>query len=877
MIFCIIGAISILVAHQSNLAFKEAISNGYSDLDGKISSPGGFEDLDLEDIPLKLSNISIDSNLSVCFSVIIAVNIVAENNETFTIPFFGLDDNLLTRMNISDRNSIVTRMDQDLINVSSIDDSSKNYQISINENESIVNDWLFSSIIRKTQSYYSLQLKHDKYNYRKYFLMGNLSFCIEVAKELEITEANVGSFFYGFIDESILENFSPEEVLDIIDQYEKNLYLELVRIGIDPDYISISSSIDIDIHNTLVSIYSDIYDIQLLSIPNIVLIFLLIFTIDVGVNGILKSLRKKLWLKGFSDRKINTMFFIIEIIPDLAAFLLSMLLVLLLGQILNITNLLNITFVKTLGLTFIIIILCKVINFFFLNKTKRNGTTEESVSKRLSDRTLNIVKISSIVLLMLVVFMQIARVFTSLFWFPLINGSTKIIFDVFTAIILLLIIIILFSSKFKGKSVFSKQSKLRNLFKRLFTNEKKKILAQQLIVFSFYLLLTFMIVNYQAMSVYSNRNENIFDIEITYHGSQDTGIDLSQIQNVTTALPEVKNMSLEDRLDANVIFDLKQCKSRICAINTSIYSEKDLGWNHFIGITGDSNRNILSQMNNGTIIISQKLADQIGARVGDYITLDDEDFLIGNGTGVDVIIENLEVVGISDMLPKLHGNVYYSNPCAIIDFKIVDDLRRNLNSTRIAQTLRFDLEYETENETLIQILQSQTLDSFIEILNLDLLPYVFITINSASYNNPSNVGPSYYDIYLNFLRFEIAFEIIFLPIITLIFNKKILSSINSKFQILGSRGFDDKLMRRHYRKEVFSSIIAGNILGIVIGITVCLMKLSYSLPSLFLIGNFSILIEAAILILLSIIIGLGTLGMLNISLNKNLKTLKDGG
>jgi len=867
-----IGGLALAVAYQSSSVFKEAILNSNYDLDGHIDS---FENLDLEDIPLKLGDISIDSNLTVNFGIIIAVNIVTENNNTIPIPFFGLDDNLLTRLNISDSNSIVTGMDQNMINVSSVEDISKNHQISINKNESIVDDWLFSRIIKSTNHFYHLQLDSYSYNYEKYYLIGNHSCCIQVAKELELNASNVGSIFYGFIDESILEISSPEEVIDLVDLYVKDLYLEFIRIGTNPDCIDINTSINNVIHNALVAVYNDIYDIQWLSIPNIVLIFLLIFTMDVGVMGILKNLRKKLWLKGFSDRKINTIFFVIEVIPDLAAFLLSLLLMFILGRILGITNLLDFTFVRTLIQTFVIIFLCKVINFFFLNRPKKKtDTIRESTSNESSNKPLKIVKITSFTLLLLVVFMQISRIFTPLFWFPVIDGTTEIIFDVFTAIIFLLNIVILFTPRFEGKPIFSKQNELRTLFKRLFASEKKRIVAQQVTIFIFYLLLTFMIVDYQAMNAYSDKPENLFDVELHIIASPGTGIELSQIQNVTTALPEIKNVSVEDFFGSTVVFDLKQSDAGIHAINTSIYSEKDLYWNHFIGAGGNSNKDILSSMNNRTIILNQKLAKELGARVGDNITLNAEDFPAGNDTNyIDVIIANLEVIGIYDSLLEFSD----LDLCAVVDFTLLDDLRTSLNLSRCVQNIKFDLHYETDNETLIQILQSETLDSFEKLLDLDV--NYLLEINSVS----SYVAPEaeefslYNDTYASFVWFEVVFGVIFLSMITLVFNNKILSSLNSKFHILGSRGFDDKLLRKDYRKDVFSSIITGNILGIVIGLIISFLKLSYGLPILFLIGNYSILIEVAILILLSIVVVFGTLGMLQINLNKNLKTLKNGG
>ena len=371
VVFGMIGGLAISVAHQSSIVFEEAISHRNYDLYGYARS---FEGFDPEDIPLKLDEISIDFNLTAYFGVVIGVNIVTESNETLTIPYFGLDDNFLARLNISDSNSIVTGITQDLINASSVEDSSKSCQLSINRNESIIDDWLFTRLIKTRSDFYFLhqfRTSPTMINYEKYFLIGNLSFCIQVSKQLDTFGANVGSLLFGFIDESLLEILSPEEVVDLANLYAKNLYLEFIKIGINPDYLDIDSDIERVIHNALVAVYNDVYDIQWLSIPNIVLIFLLVFTMDVGVNGILKNIREKLWLKGFSDRKINTIFFFIEVIPDLAAFLLSLLLMFSLGRILGITSLLDVTFVRTLAQTFVIIFLCKIINFFFISKLKK--------------------------------------------------------------------------------------------------------------------------------------------------------------------------------------------------------------------------------------------------------------------------------------------------------------------------------------------------------------------------------------------------------------------------------------------------------------------------------------------------------------------------
>lgn len=876
-IFSLIGILLI----ATSLPFKFQFAKDFAELPAEIStsvSQHGMTSLSHEEIQQKMESLSLD-DVSLEYGVIVSLK-CSDNGEELIVPYIGLTDNLLEKINVSDKNIILkVEGEPSQINVTN-PNLNETLQVTINtaKSKELTKNSLFENIFWIMLNY-NLFSQQQNPNLASFSFIGNLSYGFEIAEELQIESDMLGVFFYGFLEEKTIERLTIDEISNKIEQTEIDLFQELIINGFEQDFINIHSPARYLFETINKEIDEEITVIQCLSIPNLILVLLLVFTLEIGLLSLLKTNGYIFWSRGLSSAKLKFLFYSLELVADLLIGLLIFGLFSTFIYLFKLPNSLIISLLLTYGIVFISILLSKLVHFISINYQPMLKTEHEKGDKKEKLIIPQKIKILSIVLLIFAFLIQLFGTFESLFWFPVISGIKGIVFEVIISIVMLSNLLVIFFST--NDNYLKKESppNLKTLTKRLFEDGLKRFRIQRFTITGLYALLIFLLLQSTTARIYTNtiqNNEPIFDIVLYFKSSEVyDGFNTSVVENLASEIPEIKNLCPYNAFGASIIGERRMENTNVFAFNASSYNDLDLMWEHFVGTKGCLYKeNPFDNLNTKSILINEHLAEKIGARVGDKIIMNAPFFTVKDGNIISIRVENLEVIGIVDTLP-MPSFTHETLPFAYVDFSLLEQFTNEQNLNSKSLYFGFNLNLTIDELISEQEKQNQILNLILDQLNISSsMDYSVIVKDNKEI---VNVFQAETEAQTFFIYFEIGFVLFLLPITTLVLSRRLIESINPSLVRLGARGYSDKEMRMTYTKEIFSSFTSSIIIGLLVGLITCLIYFRYDYPRLFIATNSQLLLSIIALLVIVLFGGIVSLGSVLLISVRQIKTINNKG
>lgn len=875
IIFCLIGIVFIATALPFKLLFFEEFSKLPAEMSMSISQHG-ITTLSHEQLQQEITTLSLDET-KLEYGLVISLK-ASINDEELVIPFIGLSNFLMENMNLSDTNEIyLVNRYQSIINVTNPNLNNNILTLSITENNTLNKDILFDHISWIIRNY---NLFSQLHGWSSVFLVGNFSYAFTIAEELQITTNEIGVFFIGFLEDDSIERFTIDQIENKIEKIEISLFQKLVTIGFKQDFLNIHSPA----RNTLELIKSETNEeigiIQRLSIPNIILILILIFALEIGLSSILRKKGYIFWSRGLSKTRLKIVFFSFELLSDLIVSLLVMGLFSISIYLFKLPSSTIISLLFTYLIVFALILLSKLLHFFTLEYFPKDKVSQKNTYKTKGIVISQKIRTISSILFIISLMFQIFAIIEPLFWFPIISNIKGIIFDIVTSFIILVNLVIFFFSKTNNSHEIDSINNMKNMLKRLFKNGLKEIRIHHFAITGLNsLLILFLLLN-TTSRVYTNTKadyRNIFDFTIYDRRITDVhyaGFNLSTVENLPNEIPEIRDLSPFNGFGASIIGKKIMESTSVYVFNSSKYANLDLVWDHFIGMYGKyRNENPFNNLDNNSILINEHIAEKIGARVGDKITLSAPYFDILDNNLISIQVDNLEVIGIVDTLP-VPIFTYQITPFAFIDYSLLEQMIKDYNLGCKAYWFSFNLDLNN-NETLSsQEKQNEIISSIISQLNVSSSADYIIVSNDE--NEIINIFQAESKATKIFIWFEICFIFVLLPIIVLILSNRMLANVLPSLKILGSRGYSIKNMRKVYNSEIFTSLISSVMMGLFIGMIIGLIYIRYFYPKMY-IATSGQLWLSIISILISVIMGgIISFGIMVLITTKSIKSVNKG-
>lgn len=876
IIFCLIGIVFIATALPFKLLFFEEFSKLPAEMSMSISQHG-ITTLSYEELQQQLTSISLEEAKLEC-GLVISLK-ASINDEELVIPFIGLSNFLMENMNLSDTNNIyLVNRYQTTINVTNPYLNDNFLTFSITENNTLNKDILFDHISWIIRPY---NLFSQLHGWSSVSLVGNFSYAFTIAEELQIsTTDEIGVFFIGFLEDDSIERFTIDQIENKIEKIEISLFQKLVAIGFKQDCINIHSPA----RNTLELIKSETNEeigiIQRLSIPNIILILILIFALEIGLSSILRKKGYIFWSRGLSKTRLKIVFFSFELLSDLIVSLLVMGLFSISIYLFKLPSSTIISLLFTYLIVFVLILLSKLLHFFTIKYYPKDRIFQKNIYKTKGIVISQKIKIIGFILFIISLILQIFSIIEPLFWFPIISNIKGIIFDIVTSFIILVNLVIFFFSKTSNSLKIDFIYNMKNMLKRLFKNGLKEIRIHHFAITGLNsLLILFLLLN-TTSRVYTNTKanyRNIFDFTIYDRRITDVhyaGFNLSTVENLPNVIPEIRDLSPYNGFGASIIGKKIMESTSVYVFNSSKYANLDLVWDHFIGMYGKyRNENPFNNLDNNSILINEHIAEKIGARVGDKITLSAPYFDILDNNLISIQVDNLEVIGIVDTLP-VPIFTYQITPFAFIDYSLFEQMIKDYNLGCKASWFSFNLDLNNNESISSQEKQNEIINSIISQLNVSSSADYIIISNDE--NETINIFQAESKASKIFIWFEICFIFVLLPIIVLILSNRMLTNVLPSLKILGSRGYSTKKMRKVYINEIFTSLISSVMMGLFIGIIISLIYFRYLYPKMY-IATSGQLWLSIISILVSVIMGgIISFGIMVLITAKSIKSVNKG-
>ncbi|MHA1852770.1 MAG: hypothetical protein ACTSUF_04580 [Candidatus Heimdallarchaeaceae archaeon] len=587
-------------------------------------------------------------------------------------------------------------------------------------------------------------------------------------------------------------------------------------------------------------------EIEFLSVPNLLIIFGLIFSIRVLAIETIEKELKIISKKGLSLKSIAWTCYLIDFIIDLIALLLIELIIVLVLVSYNAIELLmyNYHFVLPFVVITVLINLTKLSKYIkrgLFSSRKENTMMQFRSSKPKS--TLNkiivipySIKVLSIFAIVLLFVFQLIHLFAPLmFKYPILFKHANKTYSYLSASIFILCFIILFLPS-KPHSKTAKQTlTLTNLLRRLFSTNFRRIKSQRIIIVSLFIILTlFGLI--QTSNKYSTHFKNNYGMTYdAYVRSEPLGppYPYEKVSALPHDIPEIKQIfpiiygttyiTLSEHYAISAIFG---------AINTSLYNNKDLGWNHFFG---KEKQTFSSIFENNSVVITADLAEKLGARINDIITIS---FQYGNDANkTRITLSELRIGAIADYLPiyyYLDVETHYNLPIIYFDISLIFDYCNEHKSEKFISAIGIDFkdgisgidEKEAIVKKITDYLEVENYAIFEESKHLLELSRVSSSISIIDASDPVDL----------FICFNIIFSLVFLIAFTFIQSKQLLSLVSVELRQLGFRGCKDSLIQKSFIAEFRKVIIGSVIVGISIATFVFLHYLSLTYYALFLIS-----------------------------------------
>ncbi len=839
------GSTTIAITITFNANFRDELNNLSVSLSTSLPQ-NSMPDISLEGLFDILSSISANDD-SLGYGFVISFQFTSQN-ETMNIPFIGLSDDLIEFLGFNDQEIIgSTGFTNKSVNLfEPFPTDSKSYNINITKIEDLSTNNLFeyTQFIIETNNLLSLNYTTKRFSH---FLLGNLTVVSDLVNHFDIDSRELGAFFLELLDSGVyLNRLKIDEMENEIFRREKIIFQSLVEKGFNPEFIIFDSPLRVAINNLERKMNKEISLIQLLSIPNLVIVLILLFTLEVGASKFMKAERKTLKSRGISDKKIVFLFFAHELISDLIVVFISQAIFSSIIYLLGLPKSLIFSLFQTYVLVYFLLTLFKLLSFADISKEDSSKKTKKRGKKHLRGRKKFFTRkywISASIIFIFTI--ELFIIFEPLFWFPIIRGVIKIIIDILAVAIVsyLLLTSIISNSEYEKKELLN----LKNLLFRLYSKGLKKIRMQCIVTLSLYTLLFYLVVFQTANQTFSNIYKDKGMICDFYLDNNDqSGFNFNEVKNLTKLIPKIKEICTLQGGAGYVLGEEEIIPTQLWAINSSFYSSNDLGWEHFIGFKSSGLRNTnLEDLRSKKIIINQRLAEKSGLRVGDVTSLDINFRTISE---VELLppIRNLTVFGIVDTLPLLRTFSSTIHNYVFIDISLLLEIYSEIGVDAKISSFGVNLVLDENNS---QTDKKAEIDNVIESIlgELELLR-INVGIITSFYELAENQAGTYFTV------FDIIFAVIFLPLTTVIFSRATIKTLAPSLIQLGTRGYPDRKLRKSYITKVYSSLVFSSLMGLVLGLIIGLIYVRSFFPSLLSANNIHFYSQIS-LFLLTIFVG----------------------
>ena len=875
LIFCLIGSATIATTIPETKLLKEELNEKEVHLRAiiKQETMSGFS---LDDILSTLSSLSIE-NLTLDYCIIIYL-IYEYKNESFFIPYIGFTDTLLDVIGINNQEIIGSNEFETLsVNLtkpipnSNLTNFTKSYLLNITRKDDLsstnISRYLITNILNSNGMtlYYNTLYYNAGYKISNYFLVGNISILSDLVNFFDIKSREMGAFVVGFLEKGYINKLTIDKLQKEMVSKEKELFQQLIKNGFNPENIIIYS-IKLDIHNSLNRTNDYVLrTIKYLSIPNLIIIFALLFTVEPGVYRLLKRKSKLFWSRGLSTKKVVTIFTCIEFLTDFSIFIIAQVIFSSIIYQYEISTFFIVSLLKTSALVFLLILICKTINILMIVKKNivRNSKTGVIIRKDKMPKGLG--KASLVALPVIVVVFQLFIIIEPLYWVPIFKGFIEIIGYIFCYILLLVTIVYHITLRMKqNQKSEQKNIKLENLLSRFFLIALKKIRIQQVITTFLYGLLFYLVMFSHTEQTFSNLYTNEMPIcDLNFISFKDEGFNYYDVMNLKTKISEIEEIYPFSSSSGYIITTEFYSNSYLSFIDSSVYSLQDLGWNHFIGYKSQKYGNeILNNLKGRNVIINQYLAERSGLRIGENISLEiDLKDIIGHedlqeisyGQTYSIHLDNLTIIGIVDVLPGVTFEKEYD---VVIDISLLLEVFSSLKlEPRIIEfginlNLAENLSSEDKKEKTNEII-----DSILKDLNLSETTHSLSITTKEEYKSRFVLSNPKVEKY--FIVLDLFIAVLFLPLTMVIFSRVTINSVAADLIQISNRGYSAKKLRKSFAGKIYHSLLGSMGYGILLGLVTGLIYARTRLISLFLATNLDFYFD--IMIYLFTILAIGSL------------------
>ncbi|HUT82151.1 MAG TPA: hypothetical protein VMZ29_13195 [Candidatus Bathyarchaeia archaeon] len=800
------------------------------------------------------------------------------NNQTIDLPVFGLTDSLFDFLGYPNRKIISSQdLAYNTINLSLPEDpNSAIYSLPINDYQNFSYDDNYDILERIL---YGRDMTPPLYDDFDQFLCVNITTINDIIMEFPRNSLAISAFIIVQFDDDYLRQLSINKIEQIIHEEKLSIFLDCLKGGFTSDFIHFYSYLQGAIITIKADIGYEITSIQILSLPNIIIVIIIIFSVDLGMYNLLKKKGKFLWTRGLSLKRTIFILIISEIITDLLMVVIAQLVFSIIILALNLPYfILKSLFISNM-LVFTIISLSKFIRFSIKHKSILSVNKVESVfdepvehdEHQIKNRKITFTITITLIILLIVLFLQLYLIFEPLFWFPLIRGSMRLVMNIFSIIAIIIALLgysfLSYNNKKKNEGIFN----FETLFKKLFKNKlKMKITQQRIITFGLCILLTFLLFYYISDINYAK--SRLESTEISWDVMLDNfspGFNYSKIPDLPKSISEI-NLAFSCKYSSvSFVANNKTISSAIIAFNSSLLASYDVSWNYFIGNVGNNHTNEdVSQLSTKSIIINQKVAELSGLREGDTISIDL--LLIPIVDDIDETsyqIDNVQIIGIVDTLPL--GASYRSHLDKYIyaDFSLFELVYSNLNGHFTVSELSLDLNIDP---SLNKIEREEEIKAVAEkvrlFFNIEENFNIIILDDVNNYEVEPDTNAETY-----FIVFDAILLCLILPILIIVLNYSFLKEISPSLKRIVSRGYSSKKIIKDTSRSIMINHSSSILFGLLSGLAIAFIYIRYDFPSLLLATNYRLFMQLGLFILLFIIMNITTLAVTHFLTIKQLK------
>jgi len=849
----VLGLLGITIVSTA-IPYTSALTEELARIDTDSYTTIGYESMnsiEFTSINQTLASIEIDE-ARIEYGILLSLN-ATKNNQTMQLPIFGLTDSLYDYLSYSNSKIICSQdFEYRKISLSLPEDNSVNYSLYVNDFQNFIYDEKYGYL---EQILYSSYMTPQLYNDFDQFLCVNFTTLNNIINTFPRDSLAISAFIMVQYDDAYLERFSINEIEVIINEKEFSIFESCLEGGFSSEFISRRSYLKAAIDSLKAKIGYEIQSIQILSLPNIIIVIIIIFSLDLGMYTLLKQKGKFLWTRGLSLKRTIFILIFSEIITDFFMVIMTQLIFSIIILACNLPYSLLLSLFATNMLMFAIVSISKFTRFLSKHKRILSDDKDEIFNKEQKEHQVKSRKINfnigiTLTILMIVLTLQLFAIFEPLFWFPFFSGSFKLAVDIISIIAISITLLGYSFLSSNGKKKKDEIFNFENLYQKLLKNKlSKKITQQRVITFGLCIILTYLMFfkvgdnNYETS--YLESTEISWDVKL---GDYTSGFNYSKVTNLHNSIPEI-NLAFPFT-SSGISFIAKDTlfTSELVVFNSSLLSSYDTSWNYFVGHVGNNHTNEdVSDLSTKTIIINQNIAEKSGLREGDEISIDLIFPMLDDIDSISYPVKNVTIIGIVDTLPIGNGFKSPGMNYAFADFSFLEDIYSNLGGNFNCTELTLDLNLDPslqfiEREKKIKELANEV-GMFFDIE--DELNILFID-NTGNYLLQDSEAETYFIVY------DAILIVLLLPILIIVLSHSFLKDITPSIKRIISRGYSAKKFIDDIGKTLLTNYSKNILFGLLSGLSIGLIYIKYEFPSLLLATNLLLFMQLGLFMLLVI-------------------------